>query len=244
MPRDTLAGLLKVDTVEAPELPISWNVAPTQPVYATVTTQDRTSVLRALRWGLVPSWAKDPRIGARLINARSETVTQRPAFRTAIRAQRALLPVTGFYEWRRAGPGSLVAKQPFYFHRADGSPLVFAGLWDLWLDAEGRPLCTCTIITTTANRTMAPVHHRMPVVLPPDVWDEWLRPEPLRPSRVSELLAPAPDDLLDAYPVSTAVNKAGNDGPELVARTTQGLNDSGRAGRYYADTQPKEGSQE
>ena len=93
---------------------------------------------------------------------------------------------------------------------------MLAGLWDLWLDAEGRPLRTCTIITTPANATMAPVHHRMPVVVPADAWEEWLRPEPLRPGRLSELLAPAPDDLLDAHPVTTAVNKAGNDGPELV----------------------------
>jgi putative SOS response-associated peptidase YedK len=127
-----------------------------------------------------------------------------------------LVPVSGFYEWRRPTPGNQAGKQPFYFQRADGGPLALAGLWDLWLDAEGRPLRTCTIITTAANRTMAPVHHRMPVVVAPDAWEEWLRPEPLRPSRLSELLAPAPDDLLDAHPVTTAVNKAGNDGPELV----------------------------
>lgn len=241
IPRDTLARLLEVDTVEAPELPISWNVAPTQPVYVAVATQEGARVLRALRWGLVPNWAKDPRIGARLINARSETVTQRPAFRTAIRAQRALLPVSGFYEWRRPEAGSRAARQPFYFHRADGGPLVFAGLWEDWRDAEGRLLRTCTIITTSANKTMAPVHHRMPVVLKADVWDEWLRPEPLPPWRLRGLLVPAPNDLLDIYPVSAAVNKAGNDGPELVERATQRLNKS--AGWYYAETQRQEGRQ-
>ncbi|MGA3221498.1 MAG: SOS response-associated peptidase [Acidimicrobiales bacterium] len=216
IPRDTLARILEIDEVEAPELPISWNVAPTQPVYTVAKSAGGARRLRALRWGLVPSWAKDPRVGSRLINARSETLAKRPAFRSLVRARRALVPVSGFYEWRRATPGDQAGKQPFYFHRADDRPLVLAGLWDLWLDAESRPLRTCTIITTVANRTMAPVHHRMPVVVAADSWEEWLRPEPLRPSRLSELLAPAPNDLLDTYPVTTAVNKAGNDGPELV----------------------------
>jgi len=178
-PRDTLARLLDVEEVDAPELPISWNVAPTQPVYAVATSSSGMRKLRALRWGLVPSWAKDPRIGARLINARSETLTKRPAFASLISTRRALLPFSGFYEWRRPEPGPPASKQPFYFHGADGQPLVFAGLWDLWLDAEGRPIRSCTIIMTSANKTMAPVHHRMPVVLPRGAWDEWLRPGPL-----------------------------------------------------------------
>ena len=110
----------------------------------------------------------------------------------------------------------MTAKQPFYFHGADGSPLVFAGLWDLWLDAEGRPLCTCTIITTTANRTMAPVHHRMPVVLCRHHWDEWLAPVPLPPGRLAQLLVPASEDLLVCYPVSTAVNNSQRNGADLI----------------------------
>jgi hypothetical protein len=145
-------------------LPISRNVAPTQPIYAVATSLSGARKLRALRWGLVPRWAKDPRVDARLINARSETLTKRAAFRSLVSTRRALLPASGFYEWRRPEPGTSSLKQPFYFHRADGAPLVFAGLWDLWLDAEGRPLRSCTIITTAANKTMAPVHHRMPVV--------------------------------------------------------------------------------
>jgi putative SOS response-associated peptidase YedK len=147
---------------DSPELPISWNVAPTQPVYAVATSSSGTRKLRALRWGLVPSWTRDPRIAARLINARSETLGQRPAFRSLVSTRRALLPVSGFYEWRRPDPGGSSLKQPFYFQRADGKPLVFAGLWDLWLDAQGRPLRSCTILTVAANKTMAPVHHRMP----------------------------------------------------------------------------------
>jgi putative SOS response-associated peptidase YedK len=131
-PRDTLAQLLDVDEVDTPELPISWNVAPTQPVYAVATSSSGTRKLRALRWGLVPSWTQDPRIGAKLINARSDTLAQRPAFRPNVSTRRALLPVSGFYEWRRPQPGNSSLKQPFYFHRADDEPLVFAGLWDLW----------------------------------------------------------------------------------------------------------------
>ena len=220
-PRDTLARLLDVDEVDAPELPISWNVAPTQPVYAVATSSTGARKLRALRWGLIPSWAKDPRIGARLINARSETLAERPAFRSLVGTRRALLPVSGFYEWRRPEPGSPTSKQPFYFYRADGEPLVFAGLWDLWHDAEGRPLLSCTIITTAANKTIAPVHHRMPVVLPRNAWDEWLRPGPLGQARLYELLAQAPDDLLEIHPVATAVNSARNNGPELIMPTAE-----------------------
>lgn len=220
IPRDTLARVLEVDEVEAPELPISWNVAPTQPVYAVAVSSGGARRLRAMRWGLVPSWAKDPRVGSRLINARSETLTKKPAFRPLLRARRALVPVTGFYEWRRPQPGEAAGKQPFYFHSADDEPLVLAGLWDLWRDAEGAALRTCTIITTAANRTMAPVHHRMPVVVDRRDWQEWLRPEPLRPGRLEELLVPAPEGVLDAYPVSTAVNKASNDGPQLLEKVS------------------------
>ncbi|HXW79947.1 MAG TPA: SOS response-associated peptidase [Acidimicrobiales bacterium] len=216
IPRDTLARLVDVDEVEAPELPISWNVAPTQLVYAVATSSNGTRKLRALKWGLVPSWAKDPRIGSRLINARAETLHERPAYRYLISSRRALLPVSGFYEWRRPAPGEPGAKQPFYFYRGDGQPLVFAGLWDIWYDAEGVAMRTCTIITTTANANLAPVHHRMPVIVGPHDWDEWLKPGPLPPRRLVELLVPASNELLDGYLVGPAVNSARNDGPKLV----------------------------
>ena len=215
-PRDTLARVLDVDEVEAPDLPISWNVAPTQPVYLVATSSGGTRRLRALRWGLIPNWAKDPRIGGRLINARAETLSQKPAFRSLVDRRRALLPVSGFYEWRRPAPDNGNVKQPFYFRRPDGGLLVFAALWDLWLDAEERPLRSCTIITTSANKTMAPVHQRMPVVLARESWDEWLEPGPLRIGRLAQLLVPAPEESLDAYPVGDDVNKAVNDGPELI----------------------------
>jgi putative SOS response-associated peptidase YedK len=223
IPRDTLAELLDVDEVDAPELPLSWNVAPTQPVYAAATSSTGARKLRALRWGLVPNWAKDPRIGGKLINARSETLHKRPAFRSLVRAHRAIVPVSGFYEWRQPGTGGGQVKQPFYFYRSGGGPLAFAGLWDIWFDAEGQPLRSCTIITTTANETMAPVHNRMPVVLPPEDWDEWLRPGPLRVKRLNELLVPAPADLLGFHPVGQAVNKALNDGPQLIIPDAEAL---------------------
>jgi putative SOS response-associated peptidase YedK len=215
-PRDTLARLLDVDEVDTPELPISWNVAPTQPLYVVATSSNGTRKLRSLRWGLVPSWATDPSTGSKLINARAETLAKRPAYRALISTRRALVTVSGFYEWRRSGPGSRALRQPCYFHRADGEPMVFAGLWDLWLDGEGRPLRTCTIITTAANKATAPVHDRMPAILLPEVWEEWLRPGTLDARRLARLLAPAPDDLLDIYPVGTAVNDARSNGPELI----------------------------
>jgi len=217
-PRDILARLLDVDEVEAPELPARWNVTPTQPVYAVAISSTGARKLRALKWGLIPSWAKDPRIGSRLINARAETLDQRPAYRSLLASRRALLPVSGFYEWRRPEPGEPATKWPFYFYRADGQPLVFAGLWDIWYDAEGRPIRTCTIVTTAANSTMASVHHRMPVILARHDWDEWLKPGPLSPSHLAGLLVPAPDELLDGYPVGPAVSSARNDGPELIER--------------------------
>jgi putative SOS response-associated peptidase YedK len=216
-PRDRLARLLDVDRVDTPALPLRWNVAPTQPVYAVIADRHGTRTLSSLRWGLVPHWAADMRIGSRLINARGETAAQRPAFRDAIRDRRTALVFDGFYEWRRLGAGEKGRAQPFYFYPTNGQPMAFAGLWDTWYDAEGRALSTCAIVTTAANATMAPVHHRMPVVLSSHTWDEWLRPVPLRPSRLDELLRPPPQDILRCHLVSTAVNSSRNEGPDLVA---------------------------
>jgi len=220
VPRDTLADLLNVDEVDAPELPPSWNVAPTQPMYTAATTSTGARKLRALRWGLVPNWGKGPRTGGQLINARSETLHKRPAFRSLLGSHRAIVPVSGFYEWRQPEPGTEGAKQPFYFYHAGGGPLAFAGLWDIWSDGEGQPLRSCTIITTAANETVAPVHNRMPVVLSPEDWDEWLGPGQLPVKRLGELLAPAPAGLLAFHAVGRAVNKALNDGPELILPVT------------------------
>jgi putative SOS response-associated peptidase YedK len=225
-PSERVARLLDVDRVDAPELPLRWNVAPTQPLYALTADRRGARVLSAFRWGLVPHWSTDARIGSRLINARGETVAQRPAFREAVVQRRTAVVVDGFYEWHRPHRGDRRPSQPFYFHPADHKPLVFAGLWDTWHDAQGGVLRTCAIITTAANATMAPVHHRMPVLLSPETWDEWIRPGQLRPSRLAQLLQPAPEDVLRCHMVSTAVNSARNDGPELVAPVTAGVDSS------------------
>ncbi len=216
VPRDTLARLLSVDEVDTEELPTSWNVAPTQPVYGVAVSSSGTRELRAMRWGLVPSWAHDPRIGSRLINARAETLDERPAFRTLLARRRALLPFSGFYEWRRSGNERVGRSQPHYFCRSDGQPLVFAGLWDIWRDAEGQPLRSCTIITTTANALVASLHSRMPVVLPESSWDEWLRAEPPSQDELRRLFAPTPDGVLTSWLVGLAVNNARVNRPELT----------------------------
>lgn len=216
VPRDTLARLLSVDEVDTEELPISWNVAPTQPVYGVAITSGGTRRLRALRWGLVPSSAHDPRIGSRLINARAETLENRPAFRSLLVRRRALLPFSGFYEWHRSGNQRVSRSQPHYFCRADGQPLVFAGLWDTWRNAEGQQLRSCTIVTTAANTLVASVHSRMPVVLHENSWAEWLRRKPLSRDDLRRLLAPTPDGVLTSWPVGLVVNNARADGPELI----------------------------
>jgi len=213
--RESLARLLDVDEVVAPELPPRWNVAPTQPVYALMRANGLRT-LTSLRWGLVPNWAKDPRIGSKLINARAEAISQRPAYRSLLESRRVLLPFSGFYEWQSSDPSKSVRRQPFYFTRCDGAPLVFAGLWDEWADAEGKPIASCTIITTRANEMMAAFHHRMPVILAETSWEEWLGPRPLAGERLEQLLAPAAEDVLSGYPVSPAVNDVRNDRPELI----------------------------
>jgi putative SOS response-associated peptidase YedK len=156
-PRDRLARLLDVDEVDAPELPIRWNVASTQPVYALIGDRRGARALSARRWGLVPHWSTDPRIASRLINARGETAAERPAFREALRQRRTALVFDGFYEWRRPGPGEKGPAQPFYFYPADGQPLLLAGLWDTWYQAEHRPL------KRPSRNTARPAHSLRPV---------------------------------------------------------------------------------
>ncbi len=214
--RDELARLLDVDEVDAPELPLSWNIAPTRQVYAVAAGPTGTRVLTALRWGLVPAWSKGPASGAPMVNARAETVATKPAFREALLSRRVLVPVSGFYEWHRHGPGRREPAEPWYFRRADGEPLVFAALAETWYDGEGRPLRSCAVITTGPNAVMAPVHDRMPVVLRRRDWDEWLAPRPLAPARLAQLLVPPPDHLLEAVRVSRAVNNTANDSADLV----------------------------
>jgi len=213
---ELLAERFGVDDVQVKEHAPAYNVAPRAEVPAVRRRKDRT-VLSRLRWGLVPSWAKDPKIGDRLINARAESLAAKPAYRTAFAKRRCLIPADGFYEWQ-ARPGQK-RKQPMFVHRRDGEPMAFAGLWEAWRDPEQGEdadwLRTCAIVTTTANDLLAPIHDRMPVILPESAWDTWLDPDP--DSRaLQSLLVPAPAELVVAYPVSPLVNSAKHDGPELV----------------------------
>ncbi len=211
--RYDLARAFRVDETTKEELPASWNVAPTENVYAVTTSRPRrTRRLRTLRWGLVPSWAKDPSTGNKMINARAETVSTKPAYRKALVTRRCLIPADGFYEWKRAARAGKTT-QPFYVHSVDGNLLAFAGLWETWSDAERHPLYSCSILTTRANKTMSEVHNRMPVILPPDDWDEWLAPERLEDKELRRLLSPAPKELLLLDPISAKVNDAKNKGP-------------------------------
>ncbi len=252
------------DRVSEPLEP-DYNVAPTKRVYAVLTRDAHPSdgdggqsrgdakaasdsgtgqagvarELRVVRWGLVPFWAKDPKIGSRMINARSETVDSKPAFRHAFKRRRCLLPADGYYEWQRpdgssedeprgkggAGGG---AKQPYFITRGDGGPLAFAGLYELWRDAELPEdherawLWTATIITTSAPDELGKIHDRMPMVIEPHRWPDWLDPANNDPADLRALLAPAAASRLISYPVSTAVNAVRNNGPQLIERFESG----------------------
>ena len=212
---DGFTRFLVVDERQAPELGPSYNVAPSQQVYA-VAEHDHRRHLVTFKWGLVPGWAKDPKIGNRLINARSETAADKNAFRESFRARRCLIPTDGFYEWQRHDDGS---KTPHLIRRADGAPLVLAGLWSVWRDPHdpgAEPLRTCTILTTPANELVAPLHDRMPAILEPEDWRAWLDRGLEDVSALSGLLAPADSRLLDGHPVSSEVNNPRNDHPGLI----------------------------
>jgi putative SOS response-associated peptidase YedK len=205
-----LASAFEVEEPVEQVLPPSWNVAPTDPVYA-VLQREQARQLRVLRWGLVPSWAKDAKGAARLINARQETVTGKPAFRAAYARRRCLLPADGYYEWQVDG----TRKQPWFLSRADGAPLAMAGLYEVWSPPEGERLWTCTVITTSAADELGHIHDRTPLLVPPSDWSRWLDPEVEDPGE--HLLVPAVDGALEAWPVGAAVGNVRNDGPELAA---------------------------
>jgi len=229
-PTDDLAEYFAVDEVVAPDLGARYNVAPTDEVYA-IAESSEVRRLGTFRWGLVPFWSKDAKGGAKMINARAEGLLDKPAFRRAFERKRCIVPADGFYEWEHTGSRR---KQPWYITRADGAPLAFAGLWDSWrpkADSDARPerpserdgrIRSCTIITGAPNDTIARLHDRMPVVLPRDVWDAWLDPDNDDVASLHGLLVPAPDELFELTPVSTAVNTVTNDGPELVEPVEEG----------------------
>jgi putative SOS response-associated peptidase YedK len=263
------------DRVAEP-LQADYNVAPTKPVYAVLSRDARPAEaaseaegtadaaaspvtqpgvareLRVVRWGLVPFWAKDPKIGSRLINARAETVDSKPAFRQAFKRRRCLLPADGYYEWQRPdgtggsdepGGKSGGAKQPYFITSGDGRPLAFAGLYELWRDAalpddhQRAWLWTATIITTSAPDDLGKIHDRMPMVIAPDRWPDWLDPACDDPADLMALLAPAASGGLISYPVSTAVNSVRNNGPQLIERM-----EPGPAGRDQGQGAPTAGS--
>ncbi|MBC8123400.1 MAG: SOS response-associated peptidase [Gemmatimonadaceae bacterium] len=206
---EKLSQAFNLDTV--PPLVPRFNIAPTQMV-AAVREETQKRRLVTLRWGLIPAWAKDPAIGNKLINARAETLSEKPSFRSASRLRRCLIPVSGFYEWQRLEG----RKQPHYIRLGSGEPFAFAGLWESWHGPEAESVESCTIITTTANTLVGTIHDRMPVILAPHDYDAWLNEKLQSPEAVLPLLRPYPAEAMEAHPVSTRVNKPGVDAPELV----------------------------
>lgn len=204
----------------------NYNVAPTQDIYAVVSSGDGTARVDAFHWGLIPGWAKDRKIASRMINARAETLAEKPAFKGLLRKKRCIVPMAGFYEWRPGVDGGPVnakgqpLKQPMFIHRVDGAPLAVAGLWTAWKDPDdpdGRFLHSATIVTTAANATMAPVHDRMPAILTPDQWSAWLDPTNDDLDSLRAMLTGGPADLIEMQPVSTDVNNVRNNSPDLIA---------------------------
>ena len=193
----------------------NYNVAPTQDVYA-VLVDGGVRRLEMLHWGLVPRWAKDPKVGNRMINARAETLATKNAYKPAFRKRRCIIPADGFYEWKVV-PGQK-QKQPMFIHRPDDEPMAFAGLWEVWKRPGDQPdeLHSCTIITGAANQKMEPVHDRMPIMLPPSAWETWLDPAVDDLDLLGRFLVPAPSELIEMHPVSTEVNNVRNQGPHLL----------------------------
>ena len=215
-----LADYLRADDIRTEALDPSWNVAPTDAVYAVAERRssddgEAQRLLGSYKWGLVPFWAKDAKGGARMINARAETLESK--FRRTLERRRCLVPADGFYEWEKLEGGG---KQPWFIHRADGAPMVFAGLWEVWkpegASDEDEPLRTCSIITTAANDLLARIHDRMPAVLSPHDWDLWLDRSVTDPASLRHLLAPADPRQFDMFEVSSAVNSVRNNSGELV----------------------------
>jgi len=217
---------------EAPEVLLepSYNVAPTKDVYA-VLSDGPTRRMDAFHWGLVPLWAKDAKIGSRMINARAESLADKNAYKSAFRRRRCLIPADGFYEWRKDPDARPKAKkQPYFVHRPDGEPFAFAGLWEVWKgpNKDQEPMRSCVIITTDADGPMAEIHDRMPAILPPSAWDTWLDREVDDLELLGKLLVPAPPEIIAIHPISTEVNNVRNDGPELIEEVAPDAPEQGK----------------
>jgi len=229
---EQLVEVYEVDEVRTDQLALRWNVAPSQPVYAVAARRRRRDEgavgvhrqLGTFRWGLVPSWAKDPSVGNRMINARSDSLAERPAFRAAFARRRCIIPADAFYEWQAPAPpnpGGAAPKRgkvPWAVRLRNDRPMAFAGLWEVWRDGAdgGEVVRSCAVITTDANGLLAPIHSRMPVVLPATAWDQWLDPAFDDIEALAELLVPAPDEWFETFVVSSRVNAVANEGPELL----------------------------
>jgi len=211
-PSDDVAALFDLDG--APLLPERYNIAPTQEA-AVVRQVDPEGKRRLdfLRWGLIPVWAKEASIGNKLINARGETVAEKPSFKSSFKKKRCLVPASGFYEWKTEGKG----KQPYFIHRKDGKPFAFAGLWSSWKDREsGETIDSFNLITTSPNEVLQPIHDRMPVILAREDFQVWLDPKVEDTERLQALIKPAPPEPFEAYPVSRAVNSPRDDRADLI----------------------------
>jgi len=198
--------------LEQPNFPPRYNVAPTQPI-PIVRLEQGARKFALVRWGLIPGWVEDPKKFSLVINARSDSVLGKPAFRNAMRYRRCLVPADGFFEWQVVGPGP---KRPFYIRRKDGAPFAFAGLWEVWSGPNGEEMETAAIITTDANKEMAQVHHRAPVIVPPEAFDFWLDTDKVDGKTAAAAIGPAPDGSMEVYEISTAVNRVANDSPALI----------------------------
>jgi putative SOS response-associated peptidase YedK len=205
----------------------NYNVAPTNDIYGVVAIAESGLEVQAFHWGLIPVWAKERKIGQRMINARAETLAEKPAFKGVFKKHRCIIPMDGFYEWAAGIEGGPVtkagklAKRPHYIHRVDDEPLAVAGLWSAWKDraagSDAEWLHSAAVVTTDANTTMAPIHNRMPVILPKAMWDIWLDPTNQNIDMLSKLLVPAPEHLLTMHEVSSTVNNVRNKGRDLIA---------------------------
>jgi putative SOS response-associated peptidase YedK len=200
---------------EHPNFPPRYNVAPTQPVPIVRVVEGKRQ-FALVRWGFIPSWVKDPRGFSLLINARGESLNDKPAFRAALRRRRCLFPADGFYDWRREGERTT----PYYVRLRAGGPMAFAGLWENWMGPHGEEMETAAIVTTRANRMLAPIHPRMPVIVPPQAFDLWLDSANVDAETAAALIAPAPEGVLDVHEVSPAVNRTANDAPDLIEPVT------------------------
>ena len=210
-PAAMLADLFQL--AQSPAWAPRYNIAPTQPVpIVLMTTEHPDRQFKQCRWGLIPGWAKGPDVGARMINAKAETASSKPAFRAAFRKRRCLVLADGFYEWQ----GLERRKQPFYIRMRNGDPFAFAGLWEHWKGPDGAAIDSCTLLTTEPNSLIHPFHHRMPVILDPTDYALWLDPGVEESEQLQPLLRPYSSEAMVAYPVSTRVNNPSNDTPECI----------------------------